>query len=91
MLAGRTAILVDDGLATGGTARAALRSARLAGPSRLVLAVPVAPPAALDWLRREADEVVCLLAPEPFAAVGYWYRDFHPVTDDEVLALLGSE
>ena len=90
-ITGRTAILVDDGLATGGTARAALEALRLAGPARLVLAVPVGPPATLHWLESEADEVVCLLAPRQFAAVGYWYRDFHPVSDNEVLDLLGSE
>jgi putative phosphoribosyl transferase len=66
----RTAILVDDGLATGGTARAALRALRQAGVGRLILAIPVAPPATLGWLQAEADEVVCLLKPEPFSAVG---------------------
>jgi putative phosphoribosyl transferase len=86
-----TAILVDDGLATGGTARAALRALRRAGPARLVLAVPVGPPSTLRWLQPEADDVVCLMAPHQFAAVGYWYRDFHPVSDTEVLDLLGSE
>jgi putative phosphoribosyl transferase len=89
-LSGRTAILVDDGLATGGTARAALRAIRQLGPARLVLAVPVGPPLTLRELQLEADDVVCLLTPEPFAAVGYWYRDFHPVGDREVLELLGS-
>jgi putative phosphoribosyl transferase len=89
-LSGRTAILVDDGLATGGTARAALRAIRRLGPARLVLAVPVGPPPTLRGLQLEADDVVWLLAPEPFAAVGYWYRDFHPVADQEVLELLGS-
>lgn len=88
LLAGRTAILVDDGLATGVTARAGLRSIRQARVARLVLAVPVAPPATLAELREEADELVCLLAPDPFGAVGYWYRDFHPVSDGEVLDLL---
>jgi putative phosphoribosyl transferase len=87
-LGGRTAILVDDGLATGGTARAALRAIRRLVPARLVMAVPVGPPPTLRGLRLEADDVVCLLTPEPFAAVGYWYRDFHPVSDGEVLSLL---
>jgi putative phosphoribosyl transferase len=89
-ITGRTAILVDDGLATGGTARAALQALRRAGPAQLILAVPVGPPATLQWLESEADDVVCLLAPRQFAAVGYWYRDFHPVSDTEVLDLLGS-
>jgi putative phosphoribosyl transferase len=90
LLGGRTAILVDDGLATGGTARAALRAIRQLGPARLVMAVPVGPPSTLRALRLEADDVIWLLAPEPFAAVGYWYRDFHPVSDGEVLDLLAS-
>jgi putative phosphoribosyl transferase len=89
-LTGCTAIVVDDGLATGVTAEAALIAARQAGPARLVLAVPVAPPSTIRRLEPKADEVVCLATPEPFSAVGHWYRDFHPVSDDEVLALLGS-
>jgi putative phosphoribosyl transferase len=87
---GTTAIVVDDGLATGVTAEAALIAVRRQAPARLVLAIPVAPPATVHRLEAIADEVVCLLAPEPFAAVGHWYRDFHPVSDDEVVALLGS-
>ncbi|HLY82788.1 MAG TPA: phosphoribosyltransferase [Acidimicrobiales bacterium] len=89
-LSGRTAILVDDGLATGVTALAALRSLRRFVDALLVLAVPVAPPSTLRRLAPHADDLVCLLAPEPFAAVGYWYHDFHSVSDDEVLSLLGS-
>jgi putative phosphoribosyl transferase len=88
LLADRTAIVVDDGLATGVTAEAALLAARQAGPNWLILAVPVAPPATVRRLQPHADQVVCLESPEPFSAVGYWYRDFHPVDDDEVLTLL---
>jgi putative phosphoribosyl transferase len=89
-VAGHTAIVVDDGLATGGTMRAALRSVRRAGPARLVLAVPVAPPSALATLAGEVDETVCLATPELFGAVGYFYRDFTQTTDEEVVRLLAS-
>jgi putative phosphoribosyl transferase len=85
---GRTVLLVDDGLATGGTARAALRALRRRGPRRLVLAVPVAPPETVEAMRREADEVVCLATPEPFVAVGLHYGDFDQTTDEEVIELL---
>jgi predicted phosphoribosyltransferase len=85
---GKVAIVVDDGVATGGTAVAALRWARAQGASHVVLAVPVAPPQSLDRLRHEADEVVVLETPEPFFAVGEWYRDFGQTTDDEVVAAL---
>ncbi|QRK10412.1 phosphoribosyltransferase [Archangium violaceum] len=86
---GRTVILVDDGLATGGTARAAARAARAAKPRRLVLAVPVAAREAAEALRREeVDEVVTVQEPERLGAVGAWYEDFHPVDDEEVLSLL---
>ena len=87
-LAGRTVIVVDDGIATGGTMRAALRGARKAAPERLVLAVPVAPADTLDTLRDECDEVVCLATPEPFHAVGVWYANFNQTDDDEVRTLL---
>jgi putative phosphoribosyl transferase len=85
---GRTAIVVDDGVATGGTAVAALRWARAAGAANVVLGVPVAPPQSLRMLEAEADRVVALALPEPFHAVGQWYRDFDQVPDDEVVALL---
>lgn len=85
---GRTVILVDDGLATGSTMRAAVRALRREGPSRIVVAVPVSAPQACDELGGEADEIVCLMTPEPFMAVGLWYRDFTPTTDDEVRDLL---
>ena len=87
-LRARTAIVVDDGVATGGTAVAALRWARAQGASTVVLAVPVAPPQTMARLRREADEVVALATPEPFFAVGEWYRDFDQTSDEEVVAAL---
>ncbi|MFI7500814.1 phosphoribosyltransferase [Streptomyces sp. NPDC049687] len=87
-LRGRTAIVVDDGLATGGTARAALRSLRRAAPHRTVLAVPVGSPEAVDLLRPEADEVICLQQPSVFMAVGLWYEDFEQLTDADVLHAL---
>ncbi len=87
-IAGRTVILVDDGLATGATMRAAVAALRQQRPARLVVAVPTAAPAVCDALRAEVDEVVCAITPEPFYAVGLWYEDFTPTTDDEVRALL---
>jgi putative phosphoribosyl transferase len=87
-LAGRTAIIVDDGLATGGTARAAIQVARVHGADRVVLAVPVAPPDTVDALGSDADEVVCLESPEPFWAIGAWYGDFSPTVEREVIELL---
>jgi len=87
-IAGRVAIVVDDGIATGATMRAALRATRRRHPARMVLAVPVASPAALASLRPEVDEVVCLASPEDFLGVGQFYDDFRQVTDDEVMALL---
>jgi putative phosphoribosyl transferase len=87
-VAGRTAIVVDDGLATGATMRAALIGVRRQGPRRLVLAVPVAPPETLARLEGEVDEVVCLAAPRHFFAIGVFYDDFHQVPDAEVVALL---
>jgi len=89
-ITGRTVIVVDDGIATGGTARAALHAVRAQGPRRLVLAVPVGVPATLRELAAVADEVVCLAAPEQMRAVGAWYGDFSQTTDDEVLTLLAA-
>jgi putative phosphoribosyl transferase len=85
---GRTAIVVDDGIATGGTVRAALKGVARVRPARLVLAVPVAPAETIERLRAEADEVVCLMTPEPFYAVGEHYDDFTQTSDREVIALL---
>ncbi len=89
-IAGRTAIVVDDGLATGATARAALRALRRQNPARLVLAVPVAPPDTLASLAAEVDEVVCLETPEDFFAVGQFYASFAQVDDTEVQAVLAD-
>jgi putative phosphoribosyl transferase len=85
---GRTVILVDDGLATGSTMRAAAAALRAQHPERLVVAVPVAPPETCAMLRNEVDDVVCALAPEPFFAVGNWYDDFSQLSDHEVRELL---
>jgi putative phosphoribosyl transferase len=87
-LAGRVGILVDDGLATGSTMRAAVRALRLLNPARIVVAVPVAAAPTCDALRAEADEVVCLVTPHNFRAVGLWYDDFAQTEDDEVRDLL---
>ncbi|WP_399082520.1 phosphoribosyltransferase [Streptomyces sp. BBFR2] len=87
-VAGRAVLLVDDGLATGVTARAALRFLRGLGPARLVLAVPVGDAAAAAALREEADHVECLHQPRNFRAVGEWYLDFDQVQDAEVLSIL---
>ncbi len=85
---GRTVVIVDDGLATGGTAGAAVQVVRARGARRIVLAVPGAPPATVRELEAEADEVVSLLTPDRFGAVGLWYEDFAQTSDDEVAALL---
>jgi predicted phosphoribosyltransferase len=89
-LAGRVAIIVDDGLATGATARAAVAAARRAGATEVVVAVPVGPPDALALLRREADRVVCPLVPTAFGAVSRYYERFPQTSDDEVVALLAT-
>ncbi len=89
-LAGRTAVIVDDGIATGSTASVACEVARRQGAARVLLAVPVAAPQALERLRHEADAVVCLSAPARFSAVGQWYEDFAQVGDEEVSALLAA-
>jgi putative phosphoribosyl transferase len=85
---GRTVILVDDGLATGSTMRAAAAALRTRHPERLVVAVPVAPPETCASLQSEVDDVICARAPEPFFAVGNWYDDFSQISDDEVRQLL---
>jgi putative phosphoribosyl transferase len=87
-LEGRTVVIVDDGLATGGTARAAVQVARARGADRVILTVPVAPPETVAALRRDADDVVAVETPEPFFAIGGWYSDFSPTSDDEVVELL---
>lgn len=85
---GRTVVLVDDGIATGGTMRVAIRALRKAGAERIVVAVPVAPRDTIDRIGKEADDVVCLSMPEPFHAVGLHYRDFDQTSDAEVVQLL---
>lgn len=85
---GRTVILIDDGLATGATMRAAIAALRQQQPARIVVAVPVAPPEVYQALQTVADQVVCLLIPDPFLGVGRWYDDFSPITDEEVRGLL---
>lgn len=83
-----TAIVVDDGIATGATMKAAVRAARRRQPRKLVLAVPIAPEDTIERLRQEVDEVVCLSMPEDFGAVGLFYSDFSPIEDDVVISLL---
>ncbi len=87
---GRTVILVDDGLATGATMRAAAVVLRKLGPRRLIVAVPVAPAETCRTLRALVDEVVCLFTPEPFRSVGEWYDDFSQTSDEDVRRLLGT-
>ncbi len=85
---GKTVILVDDGLATGSSMRAAAAALRQQGAARIVVAVPVASRATCEQLRAEGNEVVCATTPEPFFAVGQWYKDFSQTTDEEVRELL---
>ncbi len=89
-LEGKTVIVIDDGIATGSSVRAALRGVRRLKPKRLVLAVPVAPAETIEALRGDADEIVCLETPPDFFAVGQFYRDFHQVDDAEVARILGG-
>ena len=85
---GKTAIVIDDGIATGATTRAALRATRMRNPKKLVLAVPVAPTDSLAALRSDADEVICLEDHEFFGAIGFYYRNFNQIADDEVIEML---
>jgi putative phosphoribosyl transferase len=87
-IAGQVVIVVDDGIATGATTRAALQAIRNRKPKELVLAVPVAPPDTIAQLRGEVDALICLETPELFGAIGYFYRDFRQVSDQEVMAIL---
>lgn len=88
---GKTAIVVDDGIATGATIRAALKALRRRHPARLVLAVPVAPGDVIEELRLEVDDIVCLAMPEPFYSVGAHYRDFSQLTDKDVTDTLKDD
>jgi predicted phosphoribosyltransferase len=87
---GKTVLLVDDGLATGSTMRAAAHALRRQNPARIVAAVPIAAPDTCDALQSEADEVMCAVTPRPFHAVGLWYENFSQTTDDEVRDLLAT-
>lgn len=87
-LEGKTALIIDDGIATGATARAACQVARARGAHRVVLAIPVAPPQRVPGLERDADEVICLETPSPFFAIGEFYEDFSQTSDEQVSALL---
>jgi len=84
----RDVVIVDDGIATGATIRAAIASARKRKPMSLTLAVPVAPPSTIEKLREEVDRIVCVSTPEPFFAIGRFYTDFRQTTDEEVIQLL---
>jgi putative phosphoribosyl transferase len=87
-LANRTVVIVDDGLATGSTMRAAVAAVRQQQPARIIVAVPVGASSTCQELTDAADEVICLRSPDPFVAVGLWYHDFTPTSDDEVRTLL---
>jgi putative phosphoribosyl transferase len=87
-ITGQVVIVIDDGIATGATTRAALQAIRNRNPKELVLAVPVAPPDMITKLRQEVDALICLETPELFGAIGYFYRDFRQVSDQEVVAIL---
>ena len=88
VLKGRTAILVDDGLATGTTMRAAVRAVKKLKPRRIIIAVPIASPDVCEAFRSEVDAIVCAQTRAPFYSVGQWYENFEPTTDEEVHALL---
>ena len=88
-LVNKIVVLVDDGLATGSTMRVAVAAVRQQQPARVTVAVPVGAPQTCQELAGEADDVVCLRSPDPFVAVGLWYRDFTPTSDDQVRELLG--
>jgi putative phosphoribosyl transferase len=90
MIRDRTVILVDDGLATGATMRAAVLALRQQKPARIIVGVPAASPQTCHDFRDEVDEIICAITPEPFHAVGLWYEDFAQVTDDEVRAMLAQ-
>lgn len=87
-LSGKIVIIVDDGIATGNTILATIKSIEKSKPQKIIIAVPVAPPATIDKLSKVADEIVCLLMPENFSGVGQFYYDFSQVSDDEVIELL---
>jgi putative phosphoribosyl transferase len=87
---GRTVVLVDDGLATGSTMRAAVAALRTQQPARIVVAVPVAAASTCEELRAEVDDLVCASTPEPFQAVGLWYQNFVQTTDEEIRTLLSQ-
>jgi putative phosphoribosyl transferase len=89
-IASHTAIVIDDGIATGATTRAALRTTRAQNPKALILAVPVAPTDAIIALRDEADDIVCLEQHDAFGAIGFYYGDFTQVSDQEVIAILAK-
>jgi predicted phosphoribosyltransferase len=88
---GRTVVLVDDGLATGSTMRAAVEAIRRQRPRQIFVPVPIASRDTCDLLAREVDGIICAATPEPFRAVGLWYDDFSPTTDDEVRRILASQ
>ena len=87
---GKTAILIDDGLATGASMRAAVTGVRTQSPARIVIAVPTAAPETCNALEFEVDEIVCSMTPEPFLGVGRWYEDFSQTTDEQVRELLAE-
>jgi len=87
-ISGRTVILVDDGIATGATMHAAVAAIKQRQPTRIIIAVPTAAPSTCDEFAAEVDELVCVIRPEPFIAVGYWYRQFSQTSDEEVRSLL---